>query len=240
MSVSVLAPGKQDFGVVHVVDDEESIREALASLLRSMGYEVRLYSSAPEFLAAEKPTRAGCILLDIRLPGISGLDLQSSLRSAGIELPVILMSAYGDIPITVRGMKAGALDFLTKPFRDIDVLDAVALAIATDRKRHDEAFPTHIYAGRVASLTPRERQVMALVLQGLQNKQIAYELDIKTVTVKLHRAGVMRKLEARSMLELVRIHDTLQARGEWRIAPPSPKAASSAQIAGESASGTRA
>lgn len=190
------------------------MRAAIDSLLRSMGYAVRAYASATEFLASALPDRHGCILLDVRLPGTSGLDLQAGLAAAGIHLPVILMTAFGDIPMSVRGMKAGALDFLTKPFRDQDLLDAVALAVAADSKRRDEHARTTILIDRAASLSARERQVMDLVVTGLLNKQIAGKLEIQEVTVKLHRAAVMRKMGARSIIELGRIAEILEAARE--------------------------
>lgn len=212
MSGSPLPAANLAPGVVHIVDDEEQIRETLSSLLRSMNYEVMLYGSAAEFLEATLPDRLGCIVLDVRLPGTNGLDLQNSLVAAGIHLPVILMTAYGDIQMTVQGMKAGALDFLTKPMRDQDLLDAVAHAIAIDQRRREDHAETTNYLDRRATLTPRERQVMDLVTTGLQNKQIAAKLDIQTVTVQLHRAAVMRKMGAKSIIELGRIAEILDSR----------------------------
>jgi len=198
-------------GTVHVIDDEAGVREALSSLLRSMGYEVRLYASAAEFMGSWVLDQPGCIVLDVRLPGGSGLDLQDRLAATGIHLPVILMTAFADVPMTVRGMKAGALDFLTKPFRDQDLLDAVAVAVAQDQMRRQHISQAILYLERMEQLSPRERQVMDLVVKGLLNKQIAGMLNIQEVTVKLHRAAVMRKVGAKSIIELGRIAEVVKA-----------------------------
>jgi FixJ family two-component response regulator len=197
-------------GLVHVVDDDEAVREMLSSLLRSMGYDVRLYASAADFLQTGVPDRHGCIILDVRLPGGSGLDLQSGLHAAGIQLPVILMTAFADVPMTIRGMRAGAVNFLTKPFRDQDLLDAVIEAVAVDVKRREAGSEAEEYLTRIGSLSPRERQVLDLVVEGLLNKQIAERLGIQEVTVKLHRAAVMRKVGAGSIIELGRIAETVK------------------------------
>ena len=186
-----------------------SVREALGNLLRSMGYRVALHGSASEFLDVERPDTPACLVLDVRLPGTSGLELQEYMKQLNIGLPIILMTAFGDIPMSVKGMKAGAIDFLTKPIRDQDLLDAVAAAIRTDQDRRQEAAQIGELQERYALLTRRERQVMALVASGLMNKQIADELSISEVTVKMHRSSTMRKLGARSVARLARIAEIL-------------------------------
>jgi FixJ family two-component response regulator len=194
---------------VHIVDDEEAVRESLGDLLRSMDYEVTLYGSAAEFLKVELPDVPACLVLDVRLPGTSGLELQEYLTRINIRLPVILMTGHGDIPMSVKGMKAGAVDFFTKPIRSQDLLDAVAAAIRMDQGRRQEIAQIAQVRERYALLTPRERQVMALVASGLMNKQVANELSISEVTVKMHRGSVMRKLRARSVATLARIAEIL-------------------------------
>jgi len=196
-------------GFVHIVDDDKPVRESLGDLLRSMNYEVILYRSASEFLDVELPDAPACLVLDVRLPGTSGLELQQSLTRLGIALPVILMTGFGDIPMSVKGMKAGAIDFLTKPIRDQDLLDAVATAVRADQTRRQEIAETGELRQRYDSLTPREQQVMALVASGLMNKQVAYKLSISEVTVKVHRGNAMRKLEAGSVARLARIAEIL-------------------------------
>jgi FixJ family two-component response regulator len=196
-------------GFVHIVDDDKPVRESLGDLLRSMNYEVCLYRSASEFLDVDLPDAPACLVLDVRLPGTSGLELQQSLTRLGIALPVILMTGFGDIPMSVKGMKAGAIDFLTKPIRDQDLLDAVATAVQADQNRRQEISEIGGLRQRYESLTPREQQVMALVASGLMNKQVAYELSISEVTVKVHRGNVMRKLEAGSVARLARIAEIL-------------------------------
>jgi len=194
---------------VHIVDDDSAVRESLGGLLRSMDYQVALYGSAPDFLKAELPDTPACLLLDVRLPGTSGLELQEYLASINVGLPIILMTGFGDIPMTVRGMKSGAVDFLTKPIRDQDLLDAVAAAIRRDQSRRRDIAQTAGLRERYALLTNRERQVLALVASGLMNKQIANELSISEVTVKMHRGSLMRKLEARSVAMLTRMAEAL-------------------------------
>ena len=195
--------------LVHIVDDDKAVRESLGDLLRSMDYEVALYGSVPEFLKVELPDVPACLVLDVRLPGTNGLDLQEYLARIDIRLPVILMTGHGDIPMSVRGMKAGAVDFLTKPIRHQDLIDAVAAAIQMDQDRRRENAQIAPWRERYALLTPRERQVMALVASGLMNKQIANELSISEVTVKMHRGSVMRKLGAKSVAMLARIAEAL-------------------------------
>jgi FixJ family two-component response regulator len=194
---------------VHIVDDDTSVREALGNLLRSIGYHVMLHSCAAEFLNVDAPNTPACLLLDIRLPGISGLQLQECLNRCNVGLPVILMTAFGDVPMSVKGMKAGAIDFLTKPIRDQDLLDAVAAAVRVGHGRRQEIAQTTRLREQYARLTERERQVVALVAAGLMNKQIANELSISEVTVKMHRGTAMRKLGVTSVARLARIAEIL-------------------------------
>jgi FixJ family two-component response regulator len=194
---------------VHVVDDDKALRESLGDLLRSMDYQVTLHGSASEFLKIELPDAPACLVLDVRLPDTNGLELQEYLTRINIPIPVILVTAFGDIPMSVRGMKAGAVDFLTKPIRDQDLIDAVATAIQMDQDRRRESAQIAPWQERYALLTPRERQVMALVASGLMNKQVANELSISEVTVKMHRGSVMRKLGAKSVAMLARIAEAL-------------------------------
>ena len=193
----------------HIVDDDGAVRQSLADLLRSMDYQVTLHGSAAEFLDVELPDAPACLVLDVRLPGTSGLELQEYLTRVNIRLPVILMTGFGDIPMSVRGMKAGAVDFLTKPIRHQDLLDAVAAAIRMDQGRRQEVRQIAQLRERYARLTARERQVMALVASGLMNKQVASELSISEVTVKMHRSNTMRKLGAKSVAKLARMAEIL-------------------------------
>jgi FixJ family two-component response regulator len=194
---------------VHVVDDDKSVCESLGDLLRSMDYQVTLHSSAADFLNAELPDAPSCLVLDVRLPRTSGLELQDYLTRVNIRLPVILMTGYGDVPMSVKGMKAGAVDFLTKPIRNQDLLDAVATAIRMDQDRRQKVGQIAELRERYDLLTSRERQVVALVASGLMNKQIAHKLSISEVTVKMHRGNAMRKLRAKSVVELARIAQVL-------------------------------
>jgi len=194
---------------VHIVDDDQAVRESLGDLLHSMEYRVALYASASDFLKVELPDVPACLVLDVRMPGTSGLELQAYLASINAGLPVILMTGYGDIPMSVRAMKLGAVDFLTKPIRNQDLLDAVAVAIRKDSYRRQEIAHVAQLKEKYALLTARERQVMALVASGLMNKQVAQELSISEVTVKMHRGSVMRKLGAKSLATLARIAEAL-------------------------------
>jgi len=194
---------------VHVVDDDKAVRESLEDLLRSMDYQVTLHASASEFLNAELPDAPSCLVLDVRLPGTGGLELQEYLPRVNIRMPVILMTGFGDIAMSVKAMKAGAVDFLTKPIREQDLIDAVAAAVRMDRDRRHDLVQIIGYQERYALLTPRERQVMVLVASGLMNKQVASELSISEATVKMHRGSVMRKMGARSVATLARIAEAL-------------------------------
>ena len=196
--------------IVFVIDDDASVREALRNLFRSVGLRVEVFGSAPEFLQSKLPDVASCLILDIRLPRLSGLDFQVDLAKAGIHIPIIFMTGHGDIPMTVRAMKAGAVDFLTKPFRDQDMLDAVTAAIERDRNRRNEAKILSDLQARFVALTAREREVMALVTAGLMNKQIAAEIGIAEITVKIHRGHIMRKMAAKSLADLVKMAQLLE------------------------------
>jgi len=200
--------------IVFVVDDDPSMREALRSLFRSVGLQVEAFGSASEFLESKIPDVTSCLLLDIRLPRLSGLDFQAELTKAGIHIPIIFMTGHGDIPMSVKAMKAGAVDFLSKPFRDQDMLDAVERAIENDRKRRGDAKAISDVRARFAILSPREREVLALVVAGLMNKQIAAEIGIAEITVKIHRRHAMKKMGAKSLADLVRMAETLGIRRE--------------------------
>jgi FixJ family two-component response regulator len=200
--------------IVYIVDDDPLIREAVSSLLRSVDLEVRLFGSALELLQSELEDTPSCLILDIRLPRLSGLDLQVELAAANIHIPIIFLTGHGDIPMTVKAMKAGAVDFLTKPFRPQEMIDAVAAALERDRKRHGEEKSNSDVQARFASLTSRQRQIMALVSDGLMNKQIAAQLGISEMTVKIHRGHVMRKMCVRSLAELVVTAESHGIRGQ--------------------------
>jgi FixJ family two-component response regulator len=198
--------------IVFVVDDDPSMRKALSNLFRSVGLRAEVFGSARELLDSELPEVASCLVLDIRLPGPSGLDFQAELAKANIQIPIIFMTGHGDIPMTVKAMKAGAVDFLTKPFRDQDMLDAVAIAIERDRtRRKDEKIVAELRAV-FETLTARERDVLALVASGLMNKQIAAEIGLAEITVKIHRGHIMRKMGAKSLADLVRMAEMLGVR----------------------------
>jgi FixJ family two-component response regulator len=195
--------------IVFVVDDDESMRVALTYLFRSMNLHVEVFSTATALLESALPNIASCLVLDIRLPGVNGLEFQDVLTRAGIHIPIIFMTGHGDIPMSVKAMKAGAIDFLPKPFRDQDMLDAVIRALEQDRKRRDGEKVVSRLRHLMDSLTRREREVLSLVISGLMNKQIAHRLDVSEITVKIHRGHVMKKMEARSLADLVRMAEML-------------------------------
>jgi FixJ family two-component response regulator len=194
---------------VHIVDDDRAVREAIGDLLQSIDYQVALYASVSDFLETERPDAPACLVLDVKLPGTSGLELQAYLASTNVGLPVILMTGYGDIPMAVRAMKLGAVDFLTKPIRNQDLLDAVSAAIRKDHDQREDVAQIVRLREKYARLTARERQVMALVASGLMNKHIANELSISEVTVKMHRGSIMRKLGAKSVALVARMAEAL-------------------------------
>jgi FixJ family two-component response regulator len=195
--------------IVFVIDDDVAVRTTLSSLFRSVGLRVELFGSVHEFAQIMMPDVASCLVLDIRLPGISGLDFQAELAEADIRIPIIFMTGHGDIPMSVKAMKAGAIDFLTKPFRDQDILDAVTKAIERDQKRRDSEKGVSELRIRFNSLTSRERDVITQVAAGLMNKQIAAKLGVAEVTVKVHRGHMMRKMKARSLIDLIEMADLL-------------------------------
>jgi FixJ family two-component response regulator len=188
---------------VLVVDEDASVREALSDLFQSVGLMVEVYASAQDFLKNERPEGPGCLVLDVRLPGKSGLDFQQELSAANINLPIVFLTGHGDIPMSVRAMKAGAVEFLTKPFREQDLLDAVQTAIERDRVNREDQKLVTMLRQRFASLTPREQSILALVVAGRRNKQIAFEIGTSEVTVKVHRTNLMRKLQASSLADLI-------------------------------------
>jgi FixJ family two-component response regulator len=201
-----------DQATVHVIDDDVSLRDALDLLVPSVGLNVRTYASVAEFLDAGAHDGPGCIVLDVRLPGISGLDFQSRREGFGVHLPIVLMTGHSDVPMSVRAMKAGAVDFLPKPFREQDMIDAITTAIERDRERRTTENAAGEIRERYASLSPREQQVMALVTAGKMNKQVAFDLGLSEITVKSYRGAVMQKMAARSFADLVRMADALGAR----------------------------
>ena len=198
--------------VVHVVDDDASLCGALESLFESVGLDTVTYGAARDFLNASLADQPGCIVIDIRLPDMSGLEFQAQLTQVGVRLPVIMMTGYGDIPMTVRAMKRGAMDFLSKPFRDQDMLDAVMAAIERDRQRRTADDNASQLRQRFGTLTPREQQVMMLVTTGKMNKQVAGELGVSEITAKIHRGAAMRKMGARTLADLVRMADVVKPR----------------------------
>src|SRR6202521_441505 len=195
--------------IVFVVDDDPSVRRAIKRLIESVGLQVEVFGSAQEFLQGWRRDAPSCLVLDIRLPGISGLDFQPQLAEADIRIPIIFITSHGDVPMTVRAMKAGAVEFLTKPFRDQDLLDAVQLALERDRARRQQSAEIATLRERLELLTPRERQVLPLVISGLLNKQIAAEIGATEATVKVHRSQLLRKMGAHSLPDLVRMAQRL-------------------------------
>jgi len=198
--------------IVYVVDDDASVREALQSLFRSVGLQVETFGSAAEFLQSKLPNVPGCLVLDVRLPGLSGLDFHAELAKADINIPIIFITGHGDIPMSVRAMKAGAVEFLTKPFREQDMLDAIQVALEKDRSRRKNDAKISELRDLFESLTSREQEVIGFVTAGLMNKQIAAEIGVSEITVKVHRGNVMRKMGARSLADLVRMADALGIR----------------------------
>ncbi len=196
--------------VIFVVEDDQALRDALKRLFRTVGLQAEVFGSAAELLAAKLPDAPGCLVLDVRLPGLSGLDLQPELARRDIRLPIVFMTGHGDIPMSVRAMKAGAVDFLSKPFRDQDLLDSVAVAIEKDRLRRGQEKLQAGLRGLFESLTARERDVMTRVTAGLMNKQVAHELGLSEITVKIHRGNMMKKMGAKSLADLVKMAETLE------------------------------
>jgi FixJ family two-component response regulator len=214
MSASIRAGSttKDRQPTVHVIDDDVSLRDSLELLLPTIGVNARTYASAQEFLDADAHDSPGCIVLDVRLPGLSGLDFQTRSHDLGIHLPIVLMTGHGDVPMSVRAMKAGAVDFLPKPFRDQDMIDAVTAAIERDRQCRAADRAAADIRDRFASLSPREQQVMKLVTAGKMNKQVAFDLGLSEITVKTYRGAVMQKMAARTFADLVRMADALALR----------------------------
>jgi FixJ family two-component response regulator len=195
--------------IVFVVDDDADVRDGLQALLASVGLRCMAFASTAQFLRRGPPTEVSCLILDVRLPGLGGLDLQSQLATAKISIPIIFITGHGDIPMTVRAMKAGAIEFLTKPFRDQDLLDAVRIALDRDRAKWENDRTTSDLRVKLTTLSAREREIMALVTAGLMNKQVAAKIGVSEVTVKVHRHNIMKKLGAKSLAQLVRISDSL-------------------------------
>ena len=206
---SAKSVGSTDQPIVFVVDDDASMRQALARLLQSVQLRVEVFASPQEFLQSERPNVPSCLVLDVRLPGLSGLDFQAELAKADIRIPIVFITGHGDIPMSVRAMKAGAVDFLAKPFRDQDLLDAVTAAIQRDQKRREHENAMTDLRAHFSSLTPREREIMALVASGLMSKQIAAQIDLSEITVKVHRSHIMKKMGARTVADLVRMAEAL-------------------------------
>jgi RNA polymerase sigma factor (sigma-70 family) len=196
--------------IVFVVDDDPSVRSAIERLIATVGLQVQLFGSAQEFLASKLPNVPSCLVLDIRLPGISGLALQRQLAEANVQIPIIFITSHGDVPMTVRAMKAGAVEFLTKPFNDQDLLDAIHLALERDRVRRQQEAELAVLRERFESLSPREREVVSMVVSGMINKQIAAQIGIAENTIKVHRSRAMEKMQANSVADLVKMIERLQ------------------------------
>lgn len=203
-----------DTACVYIVDDDQLLRESLSSLLRSIGWRVELFASVAEFLRFKRPDSNSCLLLDVRLQGISGLDFQHQLVKARETLPIVFMTGYGDIAMSVKAMKAGAVDFLAKPFREQDLLDAVGIALRKDAQQRETRKGLNQLTARYQTLSAREQEIMAMAASGLMNKQIASEVCLSEITVKIHRSNVMKKMCARTFAELVRMAETLKSRQE--------------------------
>lgn len=212
--------GPSESDTVLIVDDDVSVREALDSLFRSVGLKTRTFASAIEFTASDVPATPCCLVLDVRLPGLSGLDFQTHLAKTAVPVPIVFMTGHGDIPMSVRAMKAGAVDFLTKPFRDQDMLDAVTEAMAQDRRRRENEKAIAASREQFETLTPRERDIMVLLAKGLLNKQIAAQLGLSEITVKIHRGRLMKKIGAYTLADIIRIASLLQLHD---APPPGPE-----------------
>jgi FixJ family two-component response regulator len=212
MGVVMTSKATELASAVFVVDDDASVREALDGLFRSIGLQAKTFGSAAEFLQHKLPDAPSCLVLDVRLPGLSGLDFQAELAAAGLQIPIVFMTGHGDIPMTVKAMKAGAIEFLPKPFRDQDMLDAVQQALERDRERRERNSGLAKLKSNFDTLTPREQEVMGLVTAGLMNKQVAGEIGVSEITAKVHRGNIMRKMGAKSLAELVRMADALGIR----------------------------
>jgi FixJ family two-component response regulator len=210
MDIPMMPCRTKERAVVHVVEDDASLRGALESLFESVGLDTRTYAAAGDFLVEGLAEKPGCVVIDIRLPDMNGLEFQARLLQMGVQLPVVMMTGYGDIPMSVRAMKGGAVDFLTKPFHDQDMLDAVMAAVERDRQRRAIDGDVSQLLQRFGTLSPREKQVMLLVTAGKMNKQVAGDLGISEITVKIHRGSAMRKMNARTLAELVRMADLVE------------------------------
>ena len=210
MQKKLEAPAAQP--VVFVIDDDASVRAAISSLIRSVGLRAEVFASVSEFLAHKRSSATSCIILDVRLPGVSGLEFQSELAKANAQIPIIFITGHGDIPMTVKAMKAGAVEFLTKPFRDQDLLDAIQVALERARVREEKERGVFELRKKFETLTPREQEVMGWIAGGLLNKQVAAEIGVTEVTVKVHRGNVMRKMAAKSFADLVRMAELLGVR----------------------------
>jgi FixJ family two-component response regulator len=214
---------KEEQAIVYVIDDDVSVREGMADLLRSVGHKVQSFGSAQDFLDGKRPDAPGCIVLDVRLPGPSGLEFQRTLSKSNMQLPIIFISGHGDIPMSVRAIKSGAIEFLTKPVHEQQLLDAVQAGIEQDRARREEAKSVSEFHERFQSLTPREREIFNLVVSGRRNKQIAADVGLSEMTVKVHRSQITRKMRAKSLVDLVRMADKLGISAKASQEPTKPK-----------------